>query len=226
MGIFDTLRSVLGSRAEADAVSDADPEDLFGMSTAYVTMEADLGFASVGEAALCFSSVDSTDFAETVDAVEAILDAGAEETGTTFRRHEDDHGYHWVILADDDPEDLVTSVHFAADEFVERGYGSRLLAALFGFADERGRGGSGASASGTRTGSGATRERGPDRRAYWVYSFRRGAYYPFVPESTSERDSKLEFKLESVLDGELDLESDKEYWYPLWPNSPNGHPWE
>ena len=204
MGILDTLRSVLGSRAEADAVSDADPEDLFGMSTAYVTMEADLGFAPVGEAALCFSSVDSTDFAETVDAVEAILDAGAEETGTTFRRHEDDHGYHWVVLADDDPEDLVTSVHFAADEFVERGYGSRLLAAVFGFADER----------------------NSDRHAYWLYSFRRGAYYPFAPTGTSSRDSKTEFKLESVLDGELDVEADKEYWYPLWPSSPNGHPWE
>ncbi|MFC6786821.1 hypothetical protein ACFQFH_13325 [Halobaculum halobium] len=203
MGILDTLRSVLGSRAETDAVSDADPEDLFGMSTAYVTMEADLGFRSVGEAALCFSSVDSTDFAEAVDAVEAILDAGEEETGTDFRRHEDDHGYHWVVLADDDPEDLVTSVHFAADEFVERGYGSRLLAAVFGFADER----------------------DSDRHAYWIYSFRRGAYYPFAPTGTSSRDNKIEFKLESVLDGELGVESDKDYWYPLWPDSPNGHPW-
>ncbi|MFC7069995.1 PspA-associated protein PspAB [Halobaculum lipolyticum] len=201
MGIFDTLRSVLGVRAETDAVSDADPEDLFGMSTAYVTMEADLGFASVGEAALCFSSVDSTDFADTVDAVEAILDAGSEETGTTFRRHADDYGYNWVVLADDDPEDLVTSVHFAADEFVERGYGSRLLAAVFGF------------------------ERDDGDRAYWVYSFRRGSYYPFAPTGTSSRDNKIEFKLESVLDGELGLESEKEYWYPLWPDTPTGHPW-
>ncbi|MFC7097270.1 PspA-associated protein PspAB [Halobaculum marinum] len=201
MGILDTLRSVLGVRAETDAVSDADPEDLFGMSTAYVTMEADLGFASVGEAALCFSSVDSTDFAETVDAVETILDAGEEETGTTFRRHADDYGYQWVVLGDDDPEDLVTSVHFAADEFIERGYGSRLLAAVFGF------------------------ERDSGERAYWIYSFRRGAYYPFAPKSTDERDNKIEFKLESMLDGELGVETEKEYWYPLWPDTPNGHPW-
>ncbi|UIP00003.1 hypothetical protein Hbl1158_01125 [Halobaculum sp. CBA1158] len=209
MGILDTLRSMLGSRAETDAVSDADPEDLFGMSTAYVTMEADLDFRSVGEAALCFSSVDSTDFAETVDAVESILDAGEEETGTEFRRHADDYGYQWVVLADDDPEDLVTSVHFAADEFVERGYGSRLLAAVFGF--ERSGGGSGCAGDGDR--------------AYWVYSFRRGAYYPFAPTGTDDRDSRIEFKLESVLDGELGIESDKEYWYPLWPDAPNGHPW-
>jgi hypothetical protein len=201
MGLFDSLRSALGLRAEADATSAADPEDLFGMSTAYLTMEADLGFDPAGEAALCFSSVDSTDFAETLDQVEAILEAGEEETGTVFRRYADDHGYHWVVLEDDDPEDLVTSIHFAADEFIEQGYGSRLLAAVFGF-------------------------RKDDSRAYWIYSFRRGKYYPFAPKRGHERDQRLEFKLETVLDGELGIENDEQFWYPLWPDSPSGHPWE
>ncbi|QLG60831.1 PspA-associated protein PspAB [Halorarum salinum] len=202
MGLFDSVKAALGISAESDATREADPDDLFGMSTAYVTMEADLGFAPVGEAALCFSSVDSTDFASTVEEVEEILHAGSEETGTEFRRHADDHGYQWVVLADDDPEDLVTSIHFAADTFVERGYGSRLLAAVFGF----------------------ERTRDSSDRAYWIYSFRRGAYYPFAPKN-GEHDGRIEGKLESVLDGELDLEPDKEYWYPLWPDSRGGHPW-
>jgi hypothetical protein len=203
MGLFDSLRSALGFGAEADATRAADPEDLFGMSTAYLTMEADLEFAPVAAAALCFSSVDSTDFAGAVDEVEEILRAGEEDTGTAFRRHEDDHGYHWVVLEDDDPEDLVTSIHFAADTFVERGYGSRILAAVFGFEHVR-----------------------EDRRAYWIYSFRRGAYYPFAPTGRHDRDRRLEFKLQSVLDGELDVEDDEGYWYPLWPDRPDGHPWE
>jgi len=202
MGLFNSIRSVFGLSAEADATRDADPEDLFGMSTAYLTMEANLDFVPVGAAALCFSSVDSTDFAAAVDEVETILRAGEEDTGTVFRRHEDDHGYHWVVLEDSDPEDLVTSVHFAADTFVEEGYGSRLLAAVFGF--ERPRDGV---------------------RAYWLYSFRRGAYYPFAPTGGHERDTRLEFKLQSVLDGELDVEADETYWYPLWPDG-SGHPWE
>ncbi|WP_313692981.1 PspA-associated protein PspAB [Halorarum halobium] len=202
MGLFDSVKAALGIHAESDATREAYPEDLFGMSTAYVTMEADLGFRPVGEAALCFSSVDSTDFAGAVEEVEEILHAGSEETGTEFRLHEDDHGYHWVVLADDDPEDLVTSIHFAADTFVERGYGSRLLAAVFGF----------------------EREDAPDERGYWVYSFRRGAYYPFAP-TNGEHDKRIEGKLESVLDGELDLEPEKEYWYPLWPDGPGNHPW-
>jgi hypothetical protein len=201
MGIFDSLKSILGTRAESDATRKADPEDLFGMSTAYITMEADLGYTSVGEAALCFSSVDSTDFETTVENVEAILEAGSEETGTHFETYEDSHGYHWVILEDDDPEDLVTSIHFASDEFIEQGYGSRLLAAVFGF-------------------------RKNDQRAYWLYSFRRGAYYPFAPKRGRERDKQAEFKLESMFDGELKIEKEKEYWYPLWPDSEGGHPWE
>jgi hypothetical protein len=203
MGLLDSIRSVFGLSAEADATRDADPEDLFGMSTAYLTMEAELDFAPAGAAALCFSAVDSTDFAAAVDEVEAILHAGEADTGTAFRRHEDDHGYDWVVLEDDDPEDLVTSVHFAADTFVEEGYGSRLLAAVFGF--ERPRDGA---------------------RAYWIYSFRRGAYYPFAPTGDRERDEAIEFKLSSVLDGELGVEDDEAYWYPLWPDGPDGHPWE
>jgi hypothetical protein len=223
MGIFDSIKSVLGTRAEADASSAADPEALFGMSTAYVTMEAELGYESAGAAALCFSEVDSTAFADAVDEVEAILRAGETETGTEFRRRKDDHGYHWVILEDDDPEDLVTSVHFAADEFVEQGFGSRLLAAAFGFEkidDE-------VAESGGRSGDrGAGASRASTDRAYWLYSFRRGAYYPFCPSGDHDRNTKAEFKLRSVLDGELEIEGDESHWYPLWPDATGGHPWE
>ncbi|MFB6302411.1 MAG: hypothetical protein ABEH78_06070 [Haloferacaceae archaeon] len=220
MGLFDAVREALGLRAESDAARAADPEDLFGMSTAYLTMEADLDFHPAGVAALCFAEVDSTDFAGAVDDVEEILRAGEEETGTEFDRSEDDHGYHWVVLRDDDPEDLVTSVHFAADTFVERGYGSRLLAAVFGFEK---RDAAGDRAPKDRAGDEPTH--GDATRAYWIYSFRRGAYYPFVPVGDHRRDQRLEFKLRSVLDGELDVEADESYWYPLWPDRPGEHPW-
>ena len=71
MGLLDGIKSALGLKAEADATSDADPEDLFGMSTAYVTMEADLGYAPTGDAALCFADVDNTDFQDAIEEVEA-----------------------------------------------------------------------------------------------------------------------------------------------------------
>lgn len=203
--------------AEADATRAADPDDLFGLSTAYVTMEAELDYVPGGEAALCFSGVDSTSFAAARDEVDAVLHAGADETGTRFEFRTDAHGYDWVVLADDDFEDLVTGVHFAADTMIEAGFGSRLLAAVFAFQQER-------------TGD----------SVYWIYSFRRGSYYPFAPREARsaserrtgeprespgrERDSSAEFKLESVMDGELAVEPDKSYWYPLWPEG-DARPW-
>ena len=199
MGVFDTIRQALGLSAETDATRDADPEDLFGMSTAYLTMEADLDFEPTGEAALCFANVDSTAFRAARQEVEAVLELGEAETGTRASYIEDSHGYHWVVLRDRDFEDLVTSIHFAADTLIEEGFGSRLLAALFAF--ER---------------DGAT--------AYWIYSFRRGAYYPFVPVGGRSRNQQLEFKLESNLDGELQTEDDTAYWYPMWPEG-DDHPW-
>ena len=200
MGLLDSIRETLGFGAETAAQQDADPEDLFGMSTAYMTMHAELDFDSAEQAGLCFAGVDSTDFAEAVENVEGIIEAGDE--GTVADTHEDDHGYRWVVLEDPDFEDLVVGVHAAADEFEQRGYGPRLLAAVFGF------------------------ERKDGTHAYWIYSFRRGAYYPFAPDGANERDNGLEFKLRSVLEGELDVEDDESYWYPLWPDSPGGHPWE
>lgn len=199
MGVFDSIRRALGFGAETDATREAEPDDLFGMSTAYLTMEADLGFVPTGEAALCFANVDSTAFRDARAEVEAVLELGEEETGTTASFIEDSHGYNWVVLCDSDFENLVTSVHFASDTLVESGFGSRLLAALFAF--ER---------------DGTT--------AYWVYSFRRGAYYPFVPAGGHDRDGTLEFKLESNLDGELAIEDDTAYWYPMWPEG-DAHPW-
>ena len=41
-----------------------------------------------------------------------------------------------------------------------------------------------------------------------------------------ERDTALEVKLQSVLDDEMDVEEDTGYWYPLWPEQNDGHPWE
>lgn len=213
MGVLDSLRSWFGLGAEAGASRAADPDDLFGMSTAYVTMSADLDFDPIEEAALCFSGVDSTDFADTLDNVRRLVEAGDE--GTIADVHEDAHGYQWVILRDPDFEDLVVGVHAAADEFAARGYDSRLLAAVFGFERRPDRFRNLAADAG-----------GDPERVYWVYSFRRGAYYPFAPRGENERDHGLEFKHRSVLDGELDVEADEAYWYPLWPDTRGGHPWE
>lgn len=206
MGLRRSIRQLLGLNAERAATQGADPDDLFEMSTATLTMEANLGFVPTGEAALCFADVDSTDFQEAVQELREILTVG--ESGAVADFREDEHGYQWIILEAEKFEDLVTGVHFGSKTLTDNRYGSRLQAAVFAFeATER-----------------ASAEAGTV--AYWLYSFRRGRFYPFAPDGEHSRDQSTEMKLSSVLDGELTIESDREYWYPLWPDSPGGHPWE
>lgn len=199
MGWLDGLRGLFGLGAETAASRAASPDDLFGMSTAYITMAADLDYKPIATGALCFADIDSTDFADAVGEAREIVEVGTAQSVAVV--HEDAYGYEWVVVEDDDFEELVVGMHAAADEFISRGYGARLLAAVFGFVRE-------------------------DETVYWIYSFRRGAFYPFAPAGDRNRDHGLEFKLRSVLDGELVVESDESFWYPLWPDDPDGHPWE
>ncbi len=52
--------------------------------------------------------------------------------------------------------------------------------------------------------------------AYVVYLFKRGTFYPFVPDGHEHRDLEQELKLKSLLAGDLALESDLDRWFPLW----------
>lgn len=198
MGVFDSIREALGLRAGADATREPDPDDLFQLTAASVTMEVDLDYEPGDVAGLCFSAMDSTDFRDALRDVEAVL----EGSGWTSV-HEDDHGYTWAVAERAAFEELVTDLYVAADTLSDRGYGDRLLAAVFAFEP---------------TDSG--------KPTYWIYSFRRGSFYPFAPRPDSERDTSVEVKLQSVLGDELDIEDDTAYWYPLWPDTAGGHPWE
>lgn len=198
MGLFDRLRRLFGSQATADATRAADPDDLFQLTAASVTMTVDLDYDPGETAGLVFSAIDSTDFRSALRDVEAVLEGDGWSSV-----HEDDHGSTWAVATRESFEELVADLYVAADTLEERGYGNRLLAAVFHFEPTDG---------------------GTD--VYWVYSFRRGSFYPFVPEGTSQRDDALEVKLQSVMDDELDVETDSAYWYPLWPDQPGTHPWE
>ena len=73
------------------------------------------------------------------------------------------------------------------------GYGDRILAAVFSFRDERG------------------------RALYWIYNYKRGAFYPFVPSGgEQQRDSERELQLKAQIGSELPVEAELERWFPLW----------
>lgn len=198
MGVLDAIREALGLKAGADATREADPDDFFQLTGASVTMEVDLDYEPADVGGLCFGAMDSTDFRDALRDVEAVLEGGG-----FSEISEDGHGYTWAVVERTGFEDLLTDLYVAADTLVDRGYGHRLLAAVFAFEPIEG-----------------------GDPVYWIYSFRRGTFYPFAPRGDRTRNSSVEVKLQSVLDDDLDVEEETQYWYPLWPDRDGGHPWE
>jgi len=201
MGLFDRFTDLFGDTDEPERAPD--PEDLLALSGAALTLEASVGYEPTGDAALCFSEPGDDAFELTIDDLRGVLAATETETGAEFAFDEDDHGYRWVVLTDDTVESLASSLQFAASTFVEHEYERHLLATVIAFERD-------------------------DTDAYLIYSFDRGTFYPFVPDSTTdrERDTPTEFRLRSVLDGELPIEPDESQWFPLWPDRPRNRPWE
>lgn len=215
MGLFGRLRGIFGGD---EPELEPDPEDLYDLPNAAMTVEQRVGLAATGEAALCFQAADAGGFEDTLADLEAVLEATEEEVGTSASWHEDGHGFRWLVLEDESLEDLATGLVFAAESFEEASYGDNLLAALVAFADPE--------AVAASSGPGAAGPAGALDLAYLVYAFERGRFYPFVPEGGDDRDAATEFRLQSVLRDEIPFESDRSQWFPLWPDREGDHPWE
>jgi hypothetical protein len=166
---------------------------LFAMSTAYTAMETGMGLKTSGEAAIVFQPLATADFDGIVRDMEEILKGTGEETGTTIQARDDEFGYRWMVLSDPDMEDLVVGINAVSTEIQGGGYGDRLLAAVFSFRDER------------------------NRRVYWIYNFKRGAFYPFAPAGGPQtRDNERELRLKAQIGADLPIEPELERWFPLW----------
>ena len=156
MGFLDAL---LGGRKSLKAPA---PDRLFAMSTAYVTIEAQLGLKHKPVAGIVFQPLATADFKQ--------------------------------ILADTEEqfEDLVVSVNVISTQLEGGGYGDRILCAVFAFEDE-------------------------GRPVYFIYNYKRGAWYPFVPApGEKQRNNEREFQVKAAIGGELPFEQEIERWFPLW----------
>jgi len=188
MGLFDAL---LGGRKKLKGPA---PDRLFALSTAYVTLDTGHGIKTKGAAAIVFQPLATADFESIVSEMEEILTGTGEDTGTSIETTEDEHDYRWMILRDDDPEDLVVGINAVSDALAVGGYGDRVLAAVFAFEDRKG------------------------RPVYFIYNYKRGSWYPFVPASPTkkDRDGEREMQIKAMISGELPIEPELERWFPLW----------
>jgi hypothetical protein len=169
------------------------PDRLFAMTTAYVKMDMELGLKSSGKAAIVFQPLATADFEAIVRDMEEVVRGTGSDAGTTVDSADDEYGYRWMILVDPDFEDLVVGVNAVSGALQGGGYGDRILAAVFAFRDEK------------------------DRPLYWIYNYKRGAFYPFVPAAGSQqRDNERELRLKAQIGADLPVEPELERWFPLW----------
>ena len=186
MGFLDSLLG--GSRK----LKSPAPDRLFAMTTAQVTLEAQLGLKHRTAAGIVFQPLATTDFKQIVSDAEELLRGSAEDTGTQIEAKDDEFGYRWIVLRDDDFEDLVVSVNVVSSQLEAGGYGDRLLCAVFVFEEE-------------------------GRPIYFIYNFKRGAFYPFVPApGEKQRNTERELQLKAQLGSDLPIEQELERWFPLW----------
>jgi hypothetical protein len=166
-------------------------EPLFAISTAAVTLQTKFNLRPTGQAAVVFRPVESASFEETRQELDDLLRIAARSAGSRIDLKPDDFGYLWVVAEDPQFEDLVTALHMAALTLTDGGFRDRLLAAAFPFDGREG-------------------------RVYWLYSYKLGRFYPFVPANGSKRDNALELRLAAAMERELPIEKDTTQWYGLY----------
>jgi hypothetical protein len=189
MGFLDIL---LG-RTKAVA---PDLDQLFGLPSAAVTLQAAAGFTPTGTGAVCFASVEGGAFAQAHREVQELLDADAERTGPPVEVSRDEYGYSWLVSRrePDDLPALVSDLHAVNSALEGSGFGPQLLCSVAGFQD---------------TGQ---------RRLGLVYLYKRGTFYPFAPLAgeAQRRDNALELQVKAALADDLRIEQDLSRWFPIW----------
>ena len=182
------IRDVLFGRK---SLKQAKREALFALPAAAVTMEVELGLKPAGVGAVVFKPLSAGEFVRAENEMQELLDLAARESSSKIDRKSDDYGYEWLVVRDDQFEDLVTTVHLIGSELAERGFGEQLLAAVFRF-------------------------EGGKHPVYFVYGYKRGAFWPFVPTGERERDNAEELELKAKLEKELPIEPDISMWFALF----------
>jgi hypothetical protein len=76
----------------------------------------ELGLKPAGVAAVIFKPMSAGEFARAASDLEQLLDSVAAEAGSKIERKNDSFGYEWIIVRDNDLEDLVTAANLDASE--------------------------------------------------------------------------------------------------------------
>jgi hypothetical protein len=188
------LRDILTGRHEVKGPA---PDRLFAISTAYIALQTEHSIEPAGTAAIVFQALQTSEFEATIKEMEEVVVATGGESGTQVHTEDDSFGYRWMVLSGSSVEDLAVGINAVSGSIETAGHGERLLCAVFAFLDAK------------------------KRRVYFIYNYKRGFWYPFVPApgssaSGGERSTERELQLKAQMARELPMEPELERWFPLW----------
>ncbi|MBD0690619.1 hypothetical protein ACFVXG_17225 [Kitasatospora sp. NPDC058162] len=173
-----------------------DLDQLFGVPSAALTLEAAAGFLPTGLGSVCFAAVEGAAFVQVEQQVRALLDADTERGGVPVEASKDGYGYSWLLTRHTPEElpELVNDLHAVNSELEANGFGPQLLCSLVGFRNAQG------------------------QSLALVYLYKRGTFYPFapMPGGGERRNSPLELQVNATLGNDLRLEKDLSRWFPVW----------
>ena len=191
MGFLDTL---LGRTKPVQPKLD----DLFGLPSAAIELQAATGFTPTGSGSVCFRSVEGKTFGDIEKEVRDLLDMdnGKPGGGLPVEVSRDSYGFTWLVSnhLSDEMDGLVTDLHAVNSSLVDAGFGPQLLCTVVAFTDES------------------------HRRAALVYLYKRGTFYPFAPLDGrhDRRDNALELQIKGAVAEDLKMEPDLTKWMALW----------
>ena len=183
MGLLDSLFG-------RTRVPKADEDRLFAMSTAAVALEA-AGLKPAGRVGVVFKRLPPGRFERLESDMRQLVQLQSRESGLDVKTSTDELGFEWLVLEGGGTQELLATVHSAAQTLIEEGLGELLLAVMFRFGQD-------------------------GRPVYWIYGYKQATFYPFIPAGERKRDNAEEIRLSALASQELPIEKDQALWFPLW----------
>ena len=180
------LDAILGRSQPPEANLDA----LFAVPQAALSLAAE-GFTATGVGGVCYRTTEGGAFAETETQIKQLVATGG---GPTIEGTTDRFGFRWLTVTrtDADVSGLVTDLHAINASLAEAGFGSALLCSTVVF---------------------TTPAKAP---MALVYLYKRGTFYPFVPEAEERRDNALELQVRGLIAADVTVEADLSRWLAIW----------
>ncbi|WP_298211642.1 hypothetical protein [Ferrimicrobium sp.] len=178
--------TILGKSKQVSANLDS----IFALSSAAITLQVSANLVPTNQAAVVFKPASGAAFANTESEFQDVL---KEMADVKISLSTDSYGYRWVVIDGEDLETVVTASHAVNRSLEDHGFSPQLLCSLYPF-----------------------RDTSDHSMVYWVYLYKRGTFYPFVPLDHERRDNEKELSLKAVVGTDLPVETDVQRWFPLW----------